>query len=83
MANEIGNLVLEASKPEPTTTKIQMVVDLLERSEGASIDELMLATGWQAHSIRGALAGAIKKRGHHVTSAKTDGVRRYRIEARS
>jgi hypothetical protein len=36
------------------------------------------ATGWQQHSVRGALAGALKKRGLAITSEKVDGVRRYR-----
>jgi hypothetical protein len=39
----------------------------------------MKATGWQQHSVRGALAGALKKRGHTINSDKVDGVRRYRI----
>ena len=40
----------------------------------------MSATGWQAHSVRGAISGAIKKRlGLKVTSEKSDGVRTYRI----
>jgi hypothetical protein len=37
------------------------------------------ATGWQAHSIRGALAGALKKKGHAVTSEKTGDHRVWRI----
>jgi hypothetical protein len=38
------------------------------------------ATGWQAHTVRGALAGALKKRlGLAVTSEKVDGARVYRI----
>ncbi|WP_417497453.1 DUF3489 domain-containing protein [Maricaulis sp.] len=37
------------------------------------------ATGWQAHSVRGALAGALRKKGHIITSTVDDGVRRYRI----
>jgi hypothetical protein len=38
----------------------------------------MAATGWQAHSVRGALAGSLKKKGILVESAKTDGRRVYR-----
>lgn len=40
---------------------------------------MVKATGWQQHSVRGALAGAMKKRGHAVISDKIDGTRRYRI----
>ena len=39
---------------------------------------MMTATGWQQHSLRGAMAGALKKRGLTITSDKGDGVRRYR-----
>jgi hypothetical protein len=39
----------------------------------------MSATGWQKHSVRGALAGAVRKRGYVVESAVSDGSRRYRI----
>jgi hypothetical protein len=41
---------------------------------------MMKATGWQAHSVRGAIAGALKKRGLTITSTKVDGVRRYKAE---
>ena len=37
------------------------------------------ATGWQAHSIRGAMAGALKKKGHSVTSEKAGDKRVWRI----
>ena len=57
--------------------KLDSLEALLTRNEGASIAEMMAATGWQQHSVRGALAGALKKR-LTITSAKTDGERRYR-----
>jgi hypothetical protein len=60
--------------------KIGTLVDLLSRPEGASIDELARTTGWQHHSVRGALAGTLKRKGYVVTSDKIDGLRRYRIE---
>lgn len=65
----------------PGTSKIGIMTDLLGRPGGATLDELVQATGWQAHSVRGALAGALKKKGHSITSEKQDGVRRYRTEA--
>ncbi|WP_298021963.1 DUF3489 domain-containing protein [uncultured Parasphingopyxis sp.] len=68
-----------------TTTKPQSKLDTLEKllghRNGASIAEMVKATGWQQHSVRGAMAGALKKRGHMIASDKVDGVRRYRIEA--
>ena len=50
----------------------------------ASIEEIMQATDWQQHSVRGFLAGTVKKKlGFSLTSLKPDGgVRRYRIETR-
>lgn len=62
------------------SSKLDAVVTLLKRPKGASIVELCKATGWQAHSIRGALSGAIKKKmALPLVSEKTDGLRRYRI----
>ena len=62
--------------------KLGIVVDLLSRPGGAQIAELMSATGWQAHSVRGAIAGALKKgRGLTVISEKTEAGRVYRIDA--
>lgn len=54
---------------------------LLERADGASIAELQKATGWQAHSVRGFLAGAVKKMpGVSLESVKSaSGPRRYRL----
>ena len=56
------------------------MVELLRRPGGARLNELMTATGWKAHSVRGALAGAVKKKlGLAVISEKIDGVRIYRV----
>ena len=54
---------------------------MLGRPEGATIAEIVAATGWQPHTVRGAFAGALKKRlGLTVTSEKVDGGERvYRI----
>jgi hypothetical protein len=64
-------------------TKKQIALSLLERSKGASIVEMQGALGWQAHSVRGFLAGTVRKMpGVTLVSDKTDsGLRRYRIEA--
>jgi Protein of unknown function (DUF3489) len=63
-------------------SKTVKVLDLLKRPGGVSSRELMKATGWQAHSVRGFLSGTIgKKMGLTVVSAKgEDGDRSYSIE---
>jgi len=43
-------------------SKLAKALELMQRPEGATIEELTKATGWQKHSVRGAIAGAIKKR---------------------
>ncbi len=79
-----ANLTAKNSvQPEPKKPgKLDTLQALLTREEGASIEEMMTATGWQQHSVRGALAGALKKRLANITSAKSDdGERRYRTGA--
>ncbi len=65
-------------------TKQALLIDLLKRKTGATIDEAVKATGWQPHSVRGAISGALKKRlGLTVTSESVDGRGRiYRIVER-
>lgn len=65
-------------------TKHDRVLTLLTRREGATIPEMMEATAWQQHSVRGFLAGTVKKKlGFTLTSKKIDGeLRRYRIETK-
>ena len=61
-------------------SKLSTVISMLRSAKGATIEELSKATGWQGHSVRGAISGAIKKKlALTVTSAKNDGVRTYRI----
>ena len=64
-------------------SKSAKVLDLLKRPDGATLKELMKATGWQSHSIRGFLSGAVaKKMGLTVASAKgEDGERTYSIKS--
>ena len=60
--------------------KLGALLALLQRSEGATLIEMTAATGWQAHSVRGAMSGALKKKqGLEITSVKAEGVRTYRI----
>ncbi len=62
-------------------TKAQTLIALLKPKRGVTINEMMAATGWQAHSVRGFLAGSLKKRhGREAISEKRDGEpRRYRL----
>ena len=62
-------------------SKQATVIQLLQRPEGATIQQIMDATGWQAHTVRGTFAGAFKKKlGLNLISDKADGgARTYRI----
>ena len=64
--------------PASAPRKIASVVALLERTQGATLAEMVAATGWLPHTTRAALTG-LKKKGHMVTSTKADGVRTYRL----
>jgi len=80
-----------ATNAEPTAprarqrqrSKKQTAIALLERSKGASIAEMQDAMGWQAHSVRGFLAGTVKKMpGVVLVSERPEnGPRRYRVQA--
>ena len=64
-------------------TKTEKILDLLKRPKGATLKELLKATGWQPHSLRGFLSGTVgKKMGLMVTSAKgEDEERSYSVKA--
>ena len=70
--------------PPASVSKLDQIVAALRAPKGASISDLMSLTGWQMHSVRGAIAGAFKKkRGLTVTSQKAaNGERIYRIAGR-
>lgn len=85
--------ITAAPPPAPTATtpaavakapregsRLAAMVALMRRPEGASVDALAETTGWQRHSVRGALAGALKKTyGLAITSSVEEGARIYRI----
>lgn len=75
------NLILPTAK-EPKTSKKQLMLDMLKRPEGATIAELEKATGWQTHSVRGALVNLKNKDKHPITNAKDDGARRYFLKGK-
>jgi Protein of unknown function (DUF3489) len=65
-------------------TKLSVLIDLLSRKTGATIEEAAKATGWQHHSVRGAISGALKKKMNlTITSSASDRGRVYRIGAAS
>jgi Protein of unknown function (DUF3489) len=66
------------------STKQDRILSLLNQRNGATIPEMVQATDWQQHSVRGFLAGTVKKKlGLNLTSSKSDGeLRRYRIVPR-
>ena len=77
----------KGAKPKESTgtregSKTDRVLELLKRPGGVTAKELMKATNWQAHSVRGFLSGTIgKKMGLAVSSTKSvDGERSYSIE---
>jgi len=66
-------------KPDTTERKIRegtkqaLLIDMLKRPEGATIAEIVEATGWQSHTVRGAMAGALKRKlGLVINSEKDD-----------
>ena len=65
------------------TSKQATVIAMLKRTEGATIDQICEATGWQPHTVRGAMAGALKKKlGLDIQSSKESGGDRiYKISA--
>jgi hypothetical protein len=80
---EIQPKLTMANKPEPKSapterktregTKQALVIEMLRRPEGATIPEIVEATGWASHTTRGFFAGALKKKlGLEITSEKDE-----------
>lgn len=76
---------LTRSEPIPHTlrpgTKLAAIIDAMRHPGGATIAQMMAGTGWQAHSVRGAISGMVRKRlGYEVVTEKNAaGQRAYRI----
>jgi hypothetical protein len=70
-------------EPQPDAkrpSKQDEVIAMLRRPEGATVDEVASATGWQRHTVRGVFSGALKKKlGLTIASAKEERGRVYRI----
>jgi hypothetical protein len=63
--------------PPKRPSKQQQLATLIVRDEGATLDQMIAATGWLPHTTRAALTG-LKKKGYAISSDKVDGVRTYR-----
>jgi hypothetical protein len=59
-------------------TKLELIHDLLARPDGAALEELVSATGWQSHSVRAGMT-ALRKKGLVITRLKGDGASRFAI----
>lgn len=71
-AKTISTPVLTDSPP-PRPSKVDAVVELLRRAEGATLGEIIEATGWQPHSTRAVLTG-LRKKGHVLEKTKRNDV---------
>ncbi|HEV2079949.1 MAG TPA: DUF3489 domain-containing protein [Allosphingosinicella sp.] len=60
------------------SSKIDQVLGLMRREQGATLAELTAATNWQPHSARAALTG-LRKKGHAIETGKREGVTCYRL----
>ena len=78
MPNDAAEHATKTTAKEPRgPSKIASVIALLERPEGATLAELVKATGWLPHTTRAALTG-LKKKGHVITKDKRGDATCYR-----
>lgn len=56
--------------PKVATGKIAILLGLLQQPGGTTVEAMMAATGWQAHSVRGAVSGSISTRAFHAPASR-------------
>ncbi len=80
-AKVVPELLLNETSLTPKPSKQDAILSLLRQPDGATLNQLMTATGWQAHSVRGFLSGTVRKKlGLNLTSERVDGHLRYCID---
>ena len=85
LIDQLWSAIEALPDPEPETdakrpSKQDEVIAMLRRREGATVDEVSSATGWQRHTVRGVFSGALKKKlGLTLASATEERGRVYRI----
>ena len=74
VAQRLLKVGVEGKPRTRENSKQAAVIQMLQRPEGATINQICAATGWQAHTVRGTFAGALKKKlGLNIVSEKIDG----------
>jgi len=76
-----ADLMQDAATPMAIASKQRLLLSLLQRSQGASIPELVAVTQWQAKSVHSALS-TLRSRGMAIRAVDGDDVRRYVLEHR-
>ena len=85
LIDQLWSAIEALPEPEPPfdakrSSKQEAVIAMLRRPEGATVDEVAHATGWQRHTVRGVFSGTLKKKlGLALASAKEERGRVYRI----
>jgi hypothetical protein len=87
LIDQLWSAIEALPEPEPQSdakrpSKQDEVIAMLRRPNGATVDEVASATGWQCHTVRGVFSGTLKKKlGLAIASAKEERGRVYRIAA--
>ena len=85
LIDQLWSAIEALPEPEPPSdakrpSKQEEVIAMLRRPEGATVDEVVHATGWQRHTVRGVFSGTLKKKlGLTLASSKEERGRVYRI----
>jgi transcription initiation factor IIE alpha subunit len=64
---------------QSSASKLDVIRSMMTRTDGATLDELVSATGWQPHSVRAGMTG-LRKQGLTIVRTKNDGTTRFVIE---